>query len=119
METFWLVSEKAADIFAVIYRRKDDCSVPSRYSLFRFPFHRLALCVFLCSPPAGWDPDHHWIWENVGWAQRDLCHPGEGDFAGTILDAPVSIICHIFVVSLSYILNYKKKQKTKHNKEHK
>lgn len=37
-----------------------------------------SLCsVFLSSPPAGRDLDHHRVWENDGRAERDLCHPGE------------------------------------------
>lgn len=50
METFWLVSEKAADIFAVIQHQENDCSIPSRYSLFRFPF-TVSRCVFVSIVP--------------------------------------------------------------------
>lgn len=75
METFWLVRKRDTDVFAVNYHRRNDGSISSPHSLFRFPF--LCLCVCLCSPPAGWDPDHHRIRENEGRTDRNLRHPGE------------------------------------------
>lgn len=45
--------------------------------LLPFSFLCLSLSVCLSSPPAGWDLDHHGVWENDGRAERDLCHPGE------------------------------------------
>lgn len=50
---------------------------PQSFFSLKCSFLCFSLSVCLSSPPAGWDLDHHGVWENDGRAERDLCDPGE------------------------------------------
>lgn len=76
-ETFWLVRKRTVGVCTVISHENNDSSNPRPSSSLKFSFLRSSLSVCLCSPTAGWDLDHHRVWENDGRAERDLCHPGE------------------------------------------
>lgn len=102
---FLIGEEKGLQMFfAVIFHKKDDSSIPLVPILFfRFPCVCLSLSVCVCSPPAGWDLDHHRVWENDGRAQRDLCHPGEACAFITSLFSQTANIVSALTPDLPYL----------------